>query len=123
MGHKSIGYHTRLYGNNKVKCCGGSFGGDISQDTVERVVNCMFTVIVKPSGTPVFVDKQGREVYLYFTIDARNTEKGKEALTAFYAEREKASEVLRQQERHLEDVLSSMSTHDILQAIEDYKNK
>lgn len=76
---KNIGYHTRAYGDNRIKISGGSFGGDISQETVERLTR-LFDVIIKPSGTAVFVDKSGREVNLYISVDARNTIKGREAL-------------------------------------------
>ena len=74
---KNIGYHTRLYTDNTRKIVGGSFGGQIDAETVERLVNLHFEVFVKPSGRAVFVDQQGREVHLYLSVDPENTEKGK----------------------------------------------
>ena len=61
---KSISYHTRQVGTDR-KVVGGSFGGNIDTETVDRLVNAHFTVKVKPSGHAVFVDKQEREVGLY----------------------------------------------------------
>jgi hypothetical protein len=115
MGYKSIGYHTRLYENNNQKVCGGSFGGAIDTETIERLVNNHFSVIVKPSGTPVFVDRQGREVSLYLTVDVKNTEKGKIALKEWYAERERLQAIQEEKEKkELEEIDTLMDglTHD-----------
>jgi hypothetical protein len=73
---KNIGYHTRLYSDNTQKICGGSFGGNVSPETVARLVKSHFDVTVKNSGTVVFVDKSGREVTLYITVDPANTDIG-----------------------------------------------
>lgn len=88
----NIGYHTRLYSDASQKITGGSFGGEFDLATIERLVNAHFNVIVKPSGFPVFVDKQGREVWLYVTVDPRSTSKGKAAWAGW-----------RLQQRHLEE--------------------
>ena len=69
MKTKNIGYHTRLINNNASKVCGGSFGGALDLETANRLVNTHFNVIVKTSGTPVFVDREGREVSLYMSVD------------------------------------------------------
>ncbi len=101
MSHKNIGYHTRLYADNTVKVAGGSFGGSIDMETVNRLVR-MFTVVVKPSGTPVLVDQEGREVRLYLSVDVVDTEAGKAALIAWRAQRE-AQEHMRQEQQETED--------------------
>lgn len=88
---KNISYHTRLDSNNTVKVVGGSFGGSIDMETVNRLTR-LFTVIVKNSGTPVFVDREGREVRLYLAVDVGSTEKGAQALKAWRAERAKQLE-------------------------------
>ena len=92
----NIGYHTRLWSDNTVKATGGSFGGSIDMETVNRLMR-LFEVVVKPSGTPVFVDRQGREVTLYLTVDAASTEKGKVAMAAWRKERE--AQVRREEEQ------------------------
>lgn len=102
---KNVGYHTRLDGNNTVKVVGGSFGGAISMETVNRLVRSHFTVVVKNSGRPVFVDKQMREVNLYLNVDAGSTEKGAEALKEWRAERVKQlAEEEAQEERNQEEI-------------------
>ena len=111
----NIGYHTRLYADPSVKVVGGSFGGDIDQSTVDRLVSAHFTVTVKPSGTAVFVDRQGREVRAYISIDAAKTKAGIAALAVYRADRAR-SEAARQaleeaQQAELDDALASM-THD-----------
>lgn len=112
---ENIGYHTRLQSDNTQKIVGGSFGGRIDLQTVERLVKAHFTVTVKPSGRPVFVDKQGREVSLYFTIDPQATTKGAQALKDWREQR--AREFKAEQEREeketneRENAMSNM-THD-----------
>ena len=80
MTTKNIGYHTRLISDNTVKVVGGSFGGRFDIETANRLVKSHFSVAVKQSGRAVFVDKRGREVSLYFTVDAGETDAGKKAL-------------------------------------------
>lgn len=114
--HQNIGWHTRLRSNANVKAAGGSFGGNFSLDTANRLAR-LFTVKVLPSGTPVFVDREGREVWLYMTIDARETDAGKAAM----AEHRKA-EAARQ---HIEDekaarvqeLMDSMSNDELLKRL------
>lgn len=93
---KNIGYHTRAYGDSRIKISGGSFGGDISQETVERLTR-LFDVIIKPSGTAVFVDKSGREVNLYISVDARETIKGREAYKLW--EKKRQAEIKAEEEK------------------------
>lgn len=110
MTRKSIGFHTRLYGQNSVKVTGGSFGGALDIDTANRLVsNHGFTVIVKPSGNPVFVDREGREVSLYFAIDPGATDKGKAALKADAIEREAVAREEERKREEIESLLDGMS--------------
>jgi hypothetical protein len=108
---ENIGYHTRSV-NNDEKVIGGSFGGRIDQETVERLTR-FFTVTVMPSGTPVFVDDRGRRVRLYLTVDPSKTEKGKAALAAWrkekIAEKEAAEKLAEAQNEHLAHLLSRLS--------------
>lgn len=92
--NKNIGYHTRLDNANSCKVTGGSFGGAVDQETVERLVNHHFSVRIKPSGRAVFVDKQDREVSLYITVDPLSTEKGKQALKEHKTEANKKAYAL-----------------------------
>lgn len=112
---QNIGYHTRLYRDNTVKVCGGSFGGSIDGDTVERLVNAMFTAKVLPSGTPVFVDREGREVRLYLSVDVDKTNKGALALQNYRIERdriEKERQVQAEREQNEIDSLMAEMTHE-----------
>lgn len=84
----SIGYHTRQYGDDSVKCVAGSFGGSLDLDTVARLLHAhKYTVAVKPTGYPVFVDAQGRPVRLYISVDPEATDIGREALRVWRAEK------------------------------------
>lgn len=114
---KNIGYHTRDYKNNSIKITGGSFGGKFDQETVERLVNSQFSVVVKPSGACVFVDKSGREVWLYVSVDASETEKGKEALKAYYAARDEMCRVEEEKESQIEMLLSGFSSDEIIERL------
>lgn len=93
---KNIGYHTRLYADNTVKVTGGSFGGAVDMETVDRLTR-LFDVAILPSGTAVFVDREGRHVRLYISVDAATTEKGRAALTEWRKARALAEEQARQQ--------------------------
>lgn len=121
MASKNIGYHTRLYSDNTRKIVGGSFGGAIDQETVERLVKSQFEVVVKPSGTAVFVDREGREVRLYLSVDADTTEKGAKALAAWRAERTKqereAEERREREEAEIDDLTSGLSHEEIVRRL------
>lgn len=107
---KSIGFHTRLYGQNSVKVTGGSFGGALDLDTANRLVrNHGFTVIVKPSGNAVFVDREGREVHLYFAVDASQTDAGKAALAVDRKAREAVAREEERKRQEIESLLDDMS--------------
>lgn len=117
----NIGYHTRLYGNNTVKVCGGSFGGSLDTDTANRLANTHFSVLVKPSGTAVFVDKEGREVSLYISVDVASTDKGIAAIKQWRKEKY-AREALESAERELHegtinDLMDGMSYEEIVRRL------
>ena len=122
---KNIGYHTRLYTDNTRKIVGGSFGGQIDAETVERLVNLHFEVFVKPSGRAVFVDQQGREVHLYLSVDPENTEKGKNALTSWRrrrnAELEANRERMEAEEAEVESLLAGLSHDEIVRRLKGLK--
>ena len=121
MQRNNIGYHTRLRSDNTHKVVGGSFGGQIDMETINRLVSCSFSVVVKPSGRPVFVDKSGREVSLYISVDPDSTEVGKTAMKAYYAERDlreaKAQAQAEQEQSELEEALSGLSHEEILRRL------
>lgn len=113
----NIGYHTRLDAQHTVKVVGGSFGGAIDQETIERLVKAHFTVRIKDSGSAVFVDKSNREVSLYFTIDPLKTEAGKEALKVDIARRNDAQKIEDKKLTDIEAIMSGMSTDEILKRL------
>ena len=114
---KNIGYHTRLCSDNSVKVVGGSFGGRIDDDTVNRLVNAHLTVIIKPSGRGVFVDRESREVSLYLSIDPLETEAGRKALDADKVRRQALQLVEDEKVSEIEDLMSSMSPEEILERL------
>lgn len=121
MTSKNIGYHTRLWANHTVKVCGGSFGGSIDNETVERLVKSHFTVTVKPSGNAVFVDKECREVSLYLSVDAGATEAGKAALKAWNEANRKIWAEQEEQERfaqlEIESLMDGLSHEEIVRRL------
>lgn len=119
----NIGYHTRLYSDNTRKVVGGSFGGSIDIETVNRLVKSHFSVVVKNSGTPVFVDKEGREVTLYLSVDAGKTEKGELAMRAWRAElaKQTADEEHRRehQQDEIDQLMEGLSHEEIVRRLRD----
>jgi hypothetical protein len=114
---KNIGYHTRLISNNATKVCGGSFGGEVSADTVARLVKSHFDVAVKPSGAVVFVDKSGREVSLYLTVDPMTTDIGKVAKKEWLAKRSAEQDESREK---IESLMAGLDDAEIIRRLSDY---
>lgn len=110
----NIGYHTRLKADNTVKCVGGYFGGSFDLQTVNRLVKAHFSVVMRPSGSLVFVDRVGREVSLYFTVDPRITDAGKSALEAYAKIKRKQQEDEQRKQDQLDALLDSMTLDDAL---------
>lgn len=114
---ETIHYHTSLYHSTN-PARSAAFVGDFDELTVNRLVNALFTVTVKPAGVPVFVDVEGREVYLYVSVDPCKTEAGKEALLVYQQEREKREKEARKlqeaQEDEIESLIAGMSREDLL---------
>lgn len=115
--HKSISYHTRAnMGDNKIM--GGSFGGSFDIETVNRMIKYhKYTVVVKPSGSPVFVDRDGREVNIYFHVDPRQTDAGKAALDADRQNRLAAQVQEEAKERRVNELIANMSTDELLERL------
>lgn len=112
--YKNIGYHTRLKSDNTVKAAGGTFGGDFGPETAERLVKHHFTVKVRPSGSLTFVDRQGREVSLYMTVDPATTEAGKAALAEHRRAQAAAQAVEEEKAQRVQALLDTMSHDEIL---------
>jgi hypothetical protein len=104
---KNIAYHTRSTVDDS-KIVGGSFGGDFSLDTVERLAKSHFKVVVKPSGTPVFVDKHGREVRVYFSVDPRDTAMGKAAIAEHNKEMARLASIQEEKEKEQDDQIETL---------------
>lgn len=113
----NIGYHTRLYSDNTKRVCGGIFGGAIDSQTVERLIKSRFTVTIKPSGTAVFVDKEGREVNLYLSVDARKTEPGKVAMKEHQRLRAIKQQEEEAKEKEVGELIASMDTDELLRRL------
>lgn len=118
--HKSIGWHTRLRSDLKVKTRGGGFGGQIDIATIDRLVKAHFTVRELPSGTLTFVDKEGRDVNLYISVDPDMTEVGKAAAKAAQALRMTVQQKLDERRAVLDDLLDGL---DIEEAIRRLKSE
>lgn len=90
-------------------------------DTVERLAKSHFTVIVKPSGTPVFVDKQGREVRVYFSVDPRDTAMGKAAISEYNKEKARLQAIQEQkeaeQQTQIDDLMAGLSNEEIIRRL------
>jgi hypothetical protein len=119
--HKSIGYHTRLDSDNTQKIVGGSFGGSIDTETVDRLVNSHFSVFIKASGRPVFVDGQGREVSLYLSIDPGMTAVGREAIAKHAQASEQREKLAREKEKReaaeVQDLLENLTHAEIIERL------
>lgn len=121
MTSRNIGYHTRLDADNSVRVVGGSFGGGFDLETANRLVKAHFSVAVKNSGRAVFVDRAGREVSLYFTVDAGQTDVGKQALAEWRrlrAQEEAANEALAEQQAdELNQLMEGLSHEEIVKRL------
>ncbi len=116
---KNIGYHTRLDSNNTVKVVGGSFGGSFDWETVERLVKAHFTVKIQPSGRAVFVDREGRAVSLYVSVDPDQTEAGKLALAEDRKAREEAQRVEEDKQAQIDELMSNFTQDELIRRLSE----
>lgn len=90
-------------------------------ETVNRLVNNNFTVSIRPSGSPVFADKEGRNVNLYLYIDPDETEKGKTTRLSYELakeqERERQCELEKHQQEEIENLTASLSHEEIIRRL------
>lgn len=118
--HKNICFHTRLEGTDQ-KTTGGTFGGSIDQETVERLAKAWFTVEVSATGRPVFIDRQGRKVSAYIYVDPADTEIGKKALSTWRSERNAKQRELEKQEAaqqaELDELMGGMTHEEIIRKL------
>lgn len=116
----TIGYHTRLWQDNTVKISGGSFGGRFNMETVEQLVKTFFTVVVKRGGA-VFLDRHGREVTLYVSVDAGKTTAGIAALKEWHKEQsrreQEAQKRAEAQEAEVSDLMAGLTHEEIVQRL------
>lgn len=111
--HKSIYYNIRdsLTGE---KLSGGSFSGELNQDTVDRLVAGRLSVVVSQSGDPFFINNKGRRVSLYIGISPAETTAGRLALADYRDKEEARVKAERQRERDLQALLDGMSTDEAI---------
>ena len=121
MKIENIVYHTRLYATGE-KVVGGSFSGSLDFDTVNRLVNSHFNVIIKTSGNPTFVDKDLREVNLYFNILPNMSEKGKTAIAKYNYDirlrEDKRKEKEDNRKEKIENLINNMSDDELLDRLQ-----
>ena len=121
MRASNIGYHTRLISNNNTKVVGGSFSGAIDADTVERLTRSNFTVTVKPSGRAVFIDREGREVSLYLSVDPESTSIGALAVKNYHTEKQRAdreaSERRAKEKHEIEELMNDLPHAEIVKRL------
>lgn len=113
----NICYHTRLYSDNTKKVVGGSFSGQFDWQTVNSLVNNYFDVVIKPSGAGIFVDKDGREVSLYFSVDPLKTVKGIDARRMDNLRRSELATDQEVKERKVNELIANMSTDELLERL------
>ena len=118
---KNIAWHTRLLSDNTQKIVGGSFGGEVSIDTANRLVNSHFKVVVKNSGRSVFVDREGREVTLYIVVNPEITDKGKAAIAQYQIEKKKQDYETQKREQEnqnrIESLMEGLSSEEIIKRL------
>lgn len=122
---KNIGYHTRLRADHTVKVSGGSFGGSLDMETINRLVNSSFDVVITNSGHPVLVDRGGREVRLYISVDVDTTDKGIATLKTWRVEQQKLEKEreakAREEQEELEGLLNGLSHEEIVRRLKGDK--
>lgn len=105
----NITYHVRAE-EGQALLKSGSFGGDMSPETVQRMANAHgLTVSIKPSGRAVFVDREGRAVSLYFRADPMATTQGRDAYLAYAQALQAARAAEMKKEAALLDALADLT--------------
>ena len=120
--HKSIGYHTRKRGEDSSKVTGGSFGGAIDIETINRLVNThKFKVEIAPTGFATFVDSSGRKVALYLTVDPLSTDIGKVALSVHREAQRIAQAAEDEKAQQVQNLLTNYSNDELLALLKKEK--
>lgn len=119
--YTAVGYHTRAYLDTTQKISGGFFRGGLDAKTIGNLINAYFDVKIMSGGRAVFVDKNGRPVFLYITVDPSMTAKGKELIAANQAAQRSLAQALQAQEirerEELEDVMQGLSHAEIIKRL------
>lgn len=117
---KATCYHSRLFAHHPTKVVGGSITADSLDDAADYLVS-QHTVTVKPSGRAIFVDREGREVNLYLSIEPAETAKGQAALRADREERELAERIRAEheaaQQLELAELLRAIDTEEAIRRL------
>lgn len=90
------------------------FGGAIDAQTIERLIERHFKVVINEKGTVNFEDRNGELVHLYIRVRPHQTKQG-ELLLKEYRAAKRAEEYAKEQE--LEMLMQSMTTEEILNCL------
>lgn len=113
----NIGFHTRSVKDQAVKYTGGSFGGKFDMETINRLVRSHFNIKVKGSDRLVFVDQQGRECWLYVTVDPQDTELGQTFLAEIRRNKEAQQRQEEEKRRELDMLLGELTVDEALRLL------
>lgn len=124
--NKTFCYHTRLSNNNTVKLQGGMLHASGIEDAYERVA-AMYTIQVSKtsiSGTPEFIDKEGRKISIYLSVHAEHTDTHKEEITRqrkiIAEERDRIDAENNALESKLASLLDNLSTVKAIELLENH---
>ena len=91
-----------------------SFGGAIDAQTIERLIERHFKVVINEKGAVNFEDRNGELVRLYIRVRPHQTKQGELRLKEYRAAK-LAEEYAKEQE--LEMLMQSMTTEEILNCL------
>ena len=91
-----------------------SFGGAIDAQTIERLIERHFKVVINEKGAVNFEDRNGELVHLYIRVRPHQTKQGELRLKEYRAAK-LAEEYAKEQE--LEMLMQSMTTEEILNCL------
>jgi hypothetical protein len=104
-----ISYHTRRDGTDE-KITAGAI------HSMSALLND-YTVIIQPSGRPVFMDDKGRKVNVYMRLDPEDHSGYSAAIKAYRRDQQIAAQLAKDRQEQIDRLLADLSDEEILERL------
>jgi cell wall assembly regulator SMI1 len=104
-----IHYHTRRANTDEKITVG-------ARDSMSALLND-YTVIIQPSGRPVFMDDKGRHVNVYMRLNPEDHSEYPAAVKAYHRDQQIAAQLAKDRKEQIDKLLNDLSDEEILERL------